>query len=37
MSYAKIEYYDDGKLKSIEVKGLFIDFNIKGWIDKEIK
>ena len=37
MPYAKIEYYNDGKLKSVEVKGMFVDFNIKGWLDKEFK
>jgi len=34
MPYMKIEYYENGKLKSIEAKGLFADVNIKNLKDK---
>ena len=31
MSYSKIEYYENGNVKSVEVKGFFVSFN--GTID----
>ena len=27
MSYSKVEYYENGNIKSIEVKGLFVSFS----------
>jgi len=29
MTYSKLEYYENGNLKSIEVSGIFVDFKFK--------
>lgn len=29
MTYAKIKYYENGNIKSIEVHGIFLDFNLR--------